>query len=50
MSRPSELHKAIASDLAALLPITDENQHKAFDLMEKLGYVNPEKSQKETAV
>lgn len=50
MSRPSALHKAIASDLAALLPITDENQHKAFDLMEKLGYVNPKKSQKETAV
>ncbi|WP_281322342.1 SGNH/GDSL hydrolase family protein [Flavobacterium aestivum] len=48
MSRPSELHKAIASDLAALLPITDENQQKAFDLMEKLGYTNPGKSKEET--
>jgi tetratricopeptide (TPR) repeat protein len=48
MSRPSELHKAVASDLATLLPITEENQQKAYDLMEKLGYTRPEETEEET--
>lgn len=48
MSRPSELHKVVATDLAALLPVTDENQQTVFDLMEKLGYTNPQKTEEET--
>lgn len=50
MSRPSELHKEVATDLAALLPVTEENQQTVLDLMEKLGYANPQKSEEETAV
>ncbi|CAM1365637.1 conserved hypothetical protein [Tenacibaculum sediminilitoris] len=45
MSRPSELHKAVATDLATLLPITEENKQKAFDLMEKLGYTEQQKEE-----
>ena len=48
MSRPSELHKAVATDLATLLPITEENKQKAFDLMEKLGYTQQEKEEAAT--
>jgi hypothetical protein len=48
MSRPSELHKEVATDLAALLPITEENQQTVFDLMEKLGCINLEKIEEET--
>lgn len=48
MSRPSELHKELAIDLAALLPVTPENQQTFLDLMEKLGYTNPQTSEEET--
>lgn len=48
MSRPSELHKAAATDLATLLPITEENKQKAFDLMEKLGYTKQQKEEATT--
>ncbi len=48
MSRPSELDKVVATDLAALLPVTDENQQTVLDLMEKLGYTNPGKTEEET--
>jgi len=49
MSRPSELHKAVATDLATLLPITEENKQKAFDLMEKLGYTQQQKTEVTTS-
>lgn len=47
MSRPSELHKLFATDLATLLPITEENKQTASDLLEKLGYAQLKKNEED---